>query len=101
MECNIDTQNGQLTARLKGPFVFTDHPLFKPILLAAEDKAVNAITIDLAAVEFIDSAGLGMLLLLRDMCNKHSTKLMLLKPSGQVKKVFDISKFEHLFSIGA
>jgi anti-anti-sigma factor len=100
MECNIDNHGGHITARLSGQFIFTDHPTFKPILLAAENSAVNAISIDISRVEFIDSAGLGMLLLLRDMCEKHQKKLMILRPSGQVKKVFDISKFEHLFTIG-
>lgn len=99
MECHIETTGNSLLARLSGQFIFSDHAKFKSILTAGSDEAIKQIRIDFAKVEFIDSAGLGMLLLLRDTCDKHKKSLILAHPTGQVKKVFDISKFEHLFTI--
>lgn len=84
---------------MSGQFVFSDHIVFKDILGSAESPDVQQLVLDLSQIDFIDSAGLGMLLLLRDVCEKHKKLLTLRNPQGQVKKVFGISKFEHLFKI--
>jgi len=99
MECQLDTTENTLRATLSGQFIFTDHPKFRAIINAAEDPKIFSIRINVADVSFIDSAGLGMLLLLRDTCEKHKKSLTLSQPAGQVKKVFDISKFELLFTM--
>jgi anti-anti-sigma factor len=99
MECTFETNHSTLSVKISGQFLFTDHNKFRSVLSAAEDPGVNVLQIDLSGVDFIDSAGLGMLLLLRDQCEKASKSLQLSGAAGQVKKVFDISKFEHLFSI--
>jgi anti-anti-sigma factor len=99
MECYTDIVGGHLIARLSGQFIFTDHAKFKQVLTSVEDSKTSKVTIDFAGVEFIDSAGLGMLLLLRDTCEKQKKSLTLTHPKGQVKKVFNISKFEHLFTL--
>lgn len=99
MECAISINNHSCLVKLSGQFVFSDHAQFKEILNSAEEASVQHVTVNLAKVEFIDSAGLGMLLLLRDTCDKHKKRLTLKDPQGQVKKVFHISKFEHLFTI--
>jgi anti-anti-sigma factor len=57
------------------------------------------IVIDLAKVEFIDSAGLGMLLIARDEASKASRQLTLRGPQGQVKRMFAVTRFETLFAI--
>ena len=92
MDCNIENTGNTLLARLAGQFIFSDHPKFKAVLNAASDPATQNIRLDFARVDFIDSAGLGMLLLLRDTCDKNKKSLTLLHPNGQVKKVFDILK---------
>lgn len=99
MQCQFEHAEGTLSAHLSGQFIFSDHTKFREILNAAEDDTTQTIRIDFSGIEFIDSAGLGMLLLLRDICIKSGKRLILARPRGQVKKVFDISKFEHLFSI--
>ncbi len=99
MECQVKKKGNVLVADLSGQFTFSDHSTFKTILNNVEEAEISHINIDLEHVEFIDSAGLGMLLLLRDQCEKFNKRLALIRPVGQVKKVFDVSKFEHLFSI--
>jgi HptB-dependent secretion and biofilm anti anti-sigma factor len=99
MECQTNTLDNHYIALLSGQFIFSDHAKFKAVLAAADNPKIHIITIDCSGLEFIDSAGLGMLLLLRDVCAKNKKQLKLRKPQGQVKKVFDISRFEHLFAI--
>lgn len=99
MEYNIAT-SGQTTAiKLTGQFTFSDTQKFKNILdLVSENKA-KAISLDFADITFIDSACMGMLLLLRDECQSRKISLNIHSPQGQVEKIFTISKFDQLFSI--
>jgi anti-anti-sigma factor len=66
--------------------------------LIINDKVKN-LSLDFADVTFIDSTGMGMLLLLRDECQLHNAVLSIQSPQGQVQKIFAISKFDRLFSI--
>ncbi len=86
---------------ISGEFTFTDHATFKAIaarLLEGEDKPI---VIDLAKLEFIDSAGLGMLLIVRDEADKARRSLVLRGPCGQVKRMFDVTKFDTHFNVEA
>lgn len=52
-----------------------------------------------AGVSFMDSAALGMLLLLRDWAVRKGAAVTLAHPQGQVKKLFAVSRFNDLFRI--
>jgi anti-anti-sigma factor len=87
------------TFQLKGGLTFSDHTLFRTVLTAITDEKLQSISIDLANLDYIDSAGLGMLLLAREMAQEANVSLTLAHPRNQVKKMFDISQFENLFNI--
>lgn len=97
MEHNAISSGDSLELTLAGKFTFADNKIFNSIM--DEIASYKKIIIDLAKVEFIDSAALGILLLVRDKCDKTSTNLLLRNPKGQVKQMFDISRFGDLFSI--
>jgi anti-anti-sigma factor len=97
MEHNAISSGDSLELTLAGKFTFADNKVFNGIL--DEVSAYKQIVIDLANVEFIDSAALGILLLVRDKCDKTATNLLLKNPKGQVKQMFDISRFGDLFTI--
>ena len=86
--CNITMQ---------GKFTFADHGNFKDVIGAAKEEGVRQVSIDLSQVDFVDSAALGMLLLVRDEVKKGEKSLVLKSPQGQVKKMFEISRFYELF----
>lgn len=93
-------QENDLSVRLSGELVFTDYREFRSLwgrLLNA--KPGQAVTIDLSDLQFIDSAGLGMLLIVRDEAARADLSLLLKNPQGQVKRIFSISRFDTLFSI--
>jgi anti-anti-sigma factor len=86
---------------ISGEFTFTDHAAFLGVanrLLGTRDQPI---AIDLSRLEFIDSAGLGMLLIVRDEAKKASRHLVLRGPQGQVKRMFAVTKFDTLFTVGA
>lgn len=91
--------NGTYNITLSGKFTFSDHANFKQLFESFADDKVNQVVVDMADVEFIDSAGLGILLLARDEGEKASVKLSLKEPKGQVKKMFEVSRFYEFFDI--
>lgn len=84
---------------LTGKFTFADHANFKAVIDTAKDATITGLTLDLSALDFIDSAALGMLLIARDEANKRGNKITLYKPQGHVLKMFKISKFDSLFNV--
>lgn len=85
--------------QLSGQFTFADSPKFKQIIELVQEKGIEAVEIDFHDVDFIDSAGLGMLLLFRDECQSRRISVSLHSARGQVEKIFMISKFDQLFSM--
>ena len=86
---------------ISGEFTFIDHTAFKAIATRLLERQGRPIVIDLTRLEFIDSAGLGMLLIVRDEADKAGRTLVLRGPCGQVKRMFDVTKFDTLFTVEA
>jgi len=84
---------------LSGNFTFGDTQKFKAIIDSACSDRVQSITLDFAKVEFIDSVGLGMMLLLRNQCQENNISINVGGAGGQVEKMFILSKFDQLFPI--
>lgn len=99
MEHSAEKKGEGLELRLRGKFTFADNKTFAEYFDQISTKSFKQVLIDLSDVEFIDSAALGILLLARDKCEKSATNLTLKNPHGQVKQMFDISRFGDLFKI--
>jgi len=84
---------------MRGQFVFSDHQIFKPILDYIEGGLFPAIYLNMAEVEFVDSAALGLLLLAKEKSEGSSSRLILEHPTGQVAKMFEISCFHEIFEV--
>jgi anti-anti-sigma factor len=99
MKYSANISSAVAEAMLTERITFSDNVLFRTMiaeLLAAEPKTV---ALDLSQVAFIDSSGLGMLLLARDEVLKNGKDIVLRKPQGQVAKLFALSDFDSLFRI--
>jgi anti-anti-sigma factor len=97
----IQFQDNGAPVSFSGEFTFADHAAFRDVagrLLQTKDETV---IINLSQLQFIDSAGLGMLLIARDEVGKSNRKLVLAQPQGQVKRMFAVTKFDQLFTIEA
>ncbi len=101
MEHTILLSEEKIFVKLSGQFSFSDTQKFKEVLnlITEADTKPNALVLNFADVGFIDSAGMGMLLLLRKECQARKIPLTLQEVCGQVQKIFHISKFDQLFFI--
>jgi len=86
---------------LSGEFTFTDHVAFREVADRLFETKDRSLVIDLSKLEFIDSAGLGMLLIAREEAGKANRNLSLRGPQGQVERMFSVTKFNTLFTIVA
>lgn len=101
MQYETDERPGVMEVKLQGRVTYADHPSFRSIMSRLNESAAQKLIFELNAVEFIDSAGLGMLLIVRDTADQKKTEVILRHPRGQVQKIFSSSKFETLFTIEA
>lgn len=85
---------------LSGRFDFNAHRDFREGYESLlQNSAVNALDVDMGAVEYLDSSALGMLLLLKDRATARNVKLALTRTSGNVRQILEIANFNKLFSI--
>jgi stage II sporulation protein AA (anti-sigma F factor antagonist) len=96
----VTTQSNTKKIALSGHFTAMDHDQFRGILDDLQSgQGCTSCTVDLEHLDFIDSGGLGMLLLLRDACIKQKMALSLNNAKGDVLRILDIAKFDQLFKV--
>lgn len=81
---------------LEGRFVFSDNENFRQIIKEMDDQQSKQLVLNLQGLEFIDSAGLGMLLIARETAEKKQIGLKLRSARGQVREMLELSKFDTL-----
>ncbi len=87
------------TLVLRDQLTFSDREQFDTVIdkLLARKKPVTAV--DLAGLDYMDSAGLGMLLTLRDRAERQGAQVKLLRPKGEVSELLALACFDSLFTI--
>jgi HptB-dependent secretion and biofilm anti anti-sigma factor len=91
---------GQKTElEIKGRLTYSDYNAFRQLSDVLGTIDGQSCVIDLEELEFIDSAGLGMLLLARDRITERNGVIILKGAHGQVRKMLDLGKFDTLFQL--
>lgn len=102
MAIQISSSNAgdKTVIKLAGRFDFNDHrsikAVYEPLLLQA---GVKTLEVDLAAVEYLDSSALGMLMLLRERAQAAGKTVVLSNPGKMVMQILEIANFSKLFKI--
>ena len=99
---SIDVQIRGHSARIavSGRFDFQLHRDFKdaytPLL---DNAAASEIELEMSKVDYMDSAALGMLLLLSERAHAANKPVVLVNVSGTVLRVLEIANFIRIFDI--
>lgn len=93
----IARYGGVMTMTISGRFDFRCIADFQAAL-KADDRAW---VVDLSRVEYIDSSGLGMLLLLRERAGGDVSRVKLRGLHGQPGEVLQMARFDAMFAIEA
>lgn len=97
-EIEADGQGG-LRIALTGRFTFNDHAEFEKLLVAVAQCANAPLALDLQALEFMDSAGLSMILIAREEAERQGTRLSLHSPTGRVSQLLRLAAVDTLVDI--
>lgn len=99
MEYTVQQQGNDYLLALTGTFTFSDNATFRHIAAMLDDSRAETVTLDMGGLQFIDSAALGMLLLLHDEARKKGFHVVLRNAGGQIKKMLQLSNFDEIFTI--
>ncbi|MCA3069626.1 MAG: STAS domain-containing protein [Rhodocyclaceae bacterium] len=100
MQTRVSVINERVRISLSGRFDFNAHRIFKSAYEGQIGSSeISAIEIDLGNVDYLDSAALGMLLLLRDQASGTHKTVILSNCHGVVQQILDIANFKKLFTI--
>ena len=90
LDCEIRGTTAELTLNgdLDMAAAFKLEPAIERVV---SENAVDALVLDLAGVDFIDSAGVGSLLSTQQRLNDLGVVATVKRPSAAVKRVLDIS----------
>ncbi len=78
---------------------FADGSEFRKKLFGALEGQTNQLMINLSETIFMDSAGLGMLLVALKECNNRGVSLVLSSPKGEVLKLLELTRSNERFQI--
>lgn len=90
---------GGFRLALSGRFTFNDNEAFAALLEAVAFCAGAQLELDLRGLEFMDSAGLSMILIARDEAERNATRLVLHAPTGRVSQLLRLAAVDTLVPI--
>ena len=87
----------EITIEVQGTF---DHELHRDFRAAYRNEDMNVTyVINLHKAEYMNSAALGMLLLLREHAGGEKSNISINGCRQNIRKTFEIAKFDQLFTI--
>lgn len=99
MDIRLYQSRGNMLVQLVGRVVLDECDRIKSAILPRVTREVSQLNLDMSKVEFIDSAGLGVLVQLKATANKNRTRLALISPSKGVNDILMVSKLDSIFDI--
>lgn len=78
---------------------FADRDPFDGVIDHLLARKAPRVVIDLSQTGFMDSAGLGMLLTLRDRAERDGVEVALRSPRAGVRELLALASFDSLFAI--
>lgn len=94
----IEKPQGRIS--ISGRFDFVVHREFKSqYMRMLADAQIREIEVNLQCVDYMDSAALGMLMLLNERAHAVNKSVVLCYPSVIVSRLLDVANFSRMFSI--
>jgi anti-sigma B factor antagonist len=102
MELRVDTQrldDGTCVVSVAGEIDLYSAPEFERHLLGAASDGGPALVVDLGECSFIDSTALGLLLEANRRLNGSARSLVLVSDNRNIRKVFEVTGLDRVFTI--
>jgi anti-sigma B factor antagonist len=99
MSCSIQIEGELVVVRPEGQLNAASRIEFKQKVVDELERGGQRFLIDLSAVEYIDSAGLGALVGLSKRIRDQGAELRLANLNADITRVFELTKLNTLFEI--
>ncbi len=99
MDIRIFQKADRMLVQLRGRVVLDECDRLKAAVVPRITSEVSQVNLDLSRVDFIDSAGLGVLVGMKVSSNKNRAALTLVSPSKGVSDILLVSKLDSIFEI--
>ena len=96
---NSEGDGTSIRITLLGRMTFSDHIEMKRITRNAISKKNIKMLIDLEGLKFMDSAAIGMLLIVGKDLSEVGGEVVLVNPRGQVERVFAATRLGELITV--
>ncbi|MDR6771889.1 STAS domain-containing protein [Azospirillum sp. BE72] len=93
MDYTVHDSGSLRELELRGQMTFEADGGFREIMAGWEAGGVADCVLNLAAVDYIDSAGLGLLVLANNAARRTGVTFRLKHPRGQVRELIENSEF--------
>jgi anti-sigma B factor antagonist len=90
---------GGAVVRIEGEVEFATAPRLRATLLDLAQEGVSPVVVDLAAVSFLDSAGISLLIQAKKRLANANADLVLRSPQQNIRRVLEISGVTEFFRI--
>jgi anti-anti-sigma factor len=98
LSSSVSADGKTVTMSISGRFEFSDHTAFRQGYNLVSPASSNYI-LDMSRVDYMDSAALGMLVVLHERTGKNKNKIVLKGCSPEILQIIEISKFDQLITI--
>ncbi len=99
MEVNVKYCNDQVHVDLAGEMYVEGAAIVREKLLNCVEEGKINFTIEISILNYIDSAGLGVLVGLQKRTQTAGGSIVLVGANGIVKELFEISRLNHVFEM--
>lgn len=99
IKLNITDDGKEAVISIVGRFDFSTHNEFRQVLDALRVSKYEKYSVDMGAVDDMDSAALGMLLLLRDTVGGDKVNVHLVRCRNEIREMLKMANFQDLFLI--
>lgn len=93
MNYTIRDEDGVREVGLFGRLTFDATDSFREVIDSLAKDKVKACVLNMGSVEFIDSAGLGLLVLAHASAGRGGVPLTMRHPKGQVREMIEMAEF--------
>lgn len=97
MDIKIEEKDNEVIAYIIGSWTFRDYEEYTKIINKIKATSIKRFVIDLDKCDFIDSAGLGMLVIANDEMLAKGIKPLIRNVYGMVKDVMWAARFDTLY----
>ena len=99
MKLNLCVSKDKFEAEIGDKLTSSDLSAFRDLLSEIKKSACRSVVLDFGNLDWIDSAGLGMLILAKELAEKEERTLVLRSPRGHVKSLLELGRFDKIFVI--